>query len=260
MNTLTVNFPVPPAAVMPEPLQTIVFWVTVIGALVVLSYSLLMAKKHGSAVPVLMVVAAGAAIPLEAIVTFLGHVIHPPEEAMILMEAVDRTIPWHMLFIYVIGFGVMYLVLFSKSQSGPIPTSFVWKTWGVGVVFYILMEIYPVQAGLWVYYDDQPLWLWKGMAPLTWSFLNSTCELMGATLILLIVSKLKGWKQILLIPLAPIGSLMGHMGAGWPMYSVMNSSASTDFLILQASGVATIACAFAIVWIAATILGQPRPE
>lgn len=256
MNTLSVNFPVPPHTVMPEPLQTIFLWITGIAALGVFLYSFAIAKKYHSAIPVLMVIAAGAAIPLEAIVGFLGHVVHPPEGSIRMFAAVDRVIPWHMFCAYVAGFGVMYLVLFPKMLSGDASHKFVWTTCAVSVTLYILIEIYPVSAGLWVYYDHQPLWLWKGMAPLTWAFMNTACEITGAALMCLLLPYLKGWKQLLIIPLGPIGALMGHLGSGWPMYSIINSSAAQSNLLVQLSGVAAIACSLIIMWICVIIITQ----
>ena len=257
LNTLLVNFPVPPDAAMPEPLQTIVFWLTAILATAVAVYSLVMVKRHGSLIPALLVIGAAVAIVLEPIVGFLGHVIHPPVGSMEMFTAVDRVIPWHMGFAYIAAFGAMYLVLYSKMTTAAVPPNFVWLACAVSVVIYILLEIYPVSAGLWVYYDNQPLWLWRGMAPLTWSFLNTASEIMGIALVYLLLPVLVGWRQILVIFLAPMGALMGHLGSGWPMYSVMNSSAAQSDLLLQASGLLSVALALLTVWICGTILSRP---
>ncbi|MDB5968361.1 MAG: hypothetical protein JWQ90_811 [Hydrocarboniphaga sp.] len=105
---------------------------------------------------------------------------------------------------------------------------------------------------MWIYYDYQPLRIWNGTAPLTWNFLNSACMLMGASLMYVTLPSLKGWKQILIVPMGPMGALMGHAGAGFPMYNAMN----TDWphWIIQASGVATVALTLMIVWICTILL------
>lgn len=257
MNNLIVNFPVAPPMVMPEPLQTVFLWISGIGALLVLLYSIKMSRSYGSAVPLLMVIAAGAAIPLESLVGLLGHVVHPVSGSIKMYEAYTRVIPWHMFFAYVAGFGVMYLVLYPKMVKGNATPRFVWATCGVSVVLYILIEIYPVSAGLWVYYDDQPLWLWKGMAPLTWCFMNTACEITGAALMCLMLPYLKGWKQLLIIPLGPMGALMGHLGSGWPMYTVINSDAHSTNLAVQSSGLVTVGLAIFIMWICVVIIARP---
>ena len=259
LNTLEVNFPVPPPASMPEPLQTIFFWLTAVLALLVLGYSIWLAKKHESAVPVLLVLAAAAAIPLEPIVGFLGHVIHPADGSIKMFAAVDRVIPWHMGFAYTAAFGAIYLALYLKISSGKgVPSNYVWVTYAISVAAYIVIEIYPVSAGLWVYYDNQPLWLWRGMAPLPWSFLNSASEIMGITLVYMLLPYLRGWRQGLIILLGPMGALMAHLGSGWPMYSIMNSSAAQSFWLLQGSGLLSIALAIVTTWICVIILARPQ--
>ena len=253
MNNLVVNFPVAPPTVMPEPLQTIFLWITAVAAVAVLLFSCKMARSYHSAVPVLMVLAGGAAIPLESLVGLLGHVVHPVEGSIRMYEAYTRVIPWHMFFAYVAAFGAVYLILYPRMVNNDATPKFIWTICGVSVVLYILVEIYPVSAGLWVYYDDQPLWLWKGMAPLTWSFMNTACEITGAALMCLLLPYLTGWKQLLIIPLGPVGALMGHLGSGWPMYSIINSSAHSSDLLVQLSGIATVAMAIMVMWLSVVI-------
>ena len=257
-NMLLVNFPVPPDAVMPEPLQTIMFWLTATLAAVVFGYSLLLAKRLASVLPILLILGAGAAIVLEPIVAFLGHVIHPATGSIEMFTAVNRTIPWHMGFAYIAAFGTVYLVIFTRMIEGPVHKNYVWITYIVSVCAYILIEIYPVQAGLWVYYDDQPLWLWRGMAPLTWAFLNSASELLGVTLVYLLMPLLVGWRQVLVVVLCPMGALMAHLGSGWPMYSIMNSAASSSDVLLQASGLLSVGLAILTVCMCTLILSRPQ--
>ncbi len=257
-NTLLVNFPVPPDAAMPEPLQTIMFWLTGTLAAAVFCYSLVLARRHASVIPVFLVLGAAVAIVLEPIVGFLGHVVHPPTGSIEMFAAVNRVIPWHMGFAYIAAFGMVYLVIFARMVDGPVDKRFVWATYAVSVAAYILVEIYPVQAGLWVYYDDQPLWLWRGMAPLTWAFLNSASEILGVMLVYLMLPLLTGWRQILIVTLCPMGALMGHLGSGWPMYSVMNSSAASSALLLQASGLLSVALAIVVVWMSTEVLSRPH--
>jgi hypothetical protein len=254
MNTLQVNFPVTPDLAMPEPLQTIFFYITAVVAGAVFIYSLLMSKRAGSAIPTLMVIGAGCAIVLEPLVGLLGHVTHPAEGSIRLFETFTRVIPWHMFFAYVAAFGAVNLVMYPRIVGGNMNSKYVWISCAVSVVIYILLEIYPVQAGLWVYYDTQPLWLWQGMAPLTWSFMNTACEIFGAALVAIMYPYLKGPRQLLVVVLIPMGALMGHLGSGWPMYSIMNSSAHDNNLLLQASGVLTLCLALTVMQISRIML------
>lgn len=257
MYTLVVDFPVGPDAVMPEPIQTIMFWFMVLASLGVLAAGIRMAKNMKSAIPILLVLAAGASAPLENIIAFLGHLVHPPEGNMAMFKSVDRVFPWHMGLGYVAVFGTVFLVIYAKARNGGVPPGFVWATFAVSVIGYIFFEIIPVQTGLWAYYDHQPLWLWQGMAPLPWSFMNSAAEIMGIALICLMLPVLTGWRQILILVLGPTGSVMGHLGSGWPIYNIMNSTAAENFWILQLSGLLTISLTLMVVWVSATILSRP---
>lgn len=254
MNTLDVNFPVAPDVAMPELLQTIFFYATGIGALLVFLYSLIMSKRYGSAIPVLMVIGASFAIVLEPLVGFLGHVVHPVEGSIRMFEAYTRVIPWHMGFAYIAAFGAINLVMYSRIVAGTMTAGYVWGSCAVSISAYILIEMYPVQAGLWVYYDNQPLWLWKGMAPLPWSFMNTACEIFGPALVAAMFPYLKGPRQLLVVLLVPMAALMGHLGSGWPMYTVMNSSASQSDFLVQASGVLSIALALLVMQLSRVLL------
>lgn len=257
MNTMAVDFPVGPEAIMPEPMQTIMFWIMVVASLGVLAVSIRMAKNTKSVIPILLILAAGASAPLENIIAFLGHLVHPPLDSMAIYKSVDRVLPWHMGLGYVAVFGTVFLVIYAKARNGGVPPRFVWATFAISVTTYIIFEILPVQTGLWVYYDHQPLWLWRGMAPLPWSFMNSAAEVMGIALICLMLPVLTGWRQIFILVLGPMGAVMGHLGSGWPIYNIMNSSAAENFWVLQLSGVLTIGLTLMIVWISATILSRP---
>lgn len=256
VNTLEVNFPVAPAVAMPEPLQTIFFYVTAVGAAAVFIYSLFMSRRYGSAIPTLMVIGSAVAIVLEPLVGFLGHVVHPAEGSMRMFEAYTRVIPWHMGLAYIAAFGAINLVMFPRIAAGAITPRYVWTSCAVSVTAYILIEMYPVQAGLWVYYDNQPLWLWQGMAPLTWSFLNTACEILGPALVAVMFPYLKGPRQLLVVALIPMAALMGHLGAGWPMYTIMNSSAAQSSLLVQGSGIVTVGLALLVMQLARVLLSS----
>lgn len=247
------QFPVAPETVIPAQLQMVFLWLTIIAVAVITLAALRMSLRDRSAVPVLMVVGGFTAIVLEPIVTFLGHAVHPAAGQIMLFEAVQRAIPWHIALGYSAGFGLYYLLLYPKMRANTITPALLWKTTFVTALCYFLGEAYPVSNGLWIYYGHQPLRIWHGTAPLTWNFLNAACMLMGAALIHVTLPYLRGLKQLLVLVLAPVGALMGHMGAGWPMYTVMNLPNAPVWLV-EASGVATVALVFLIVWICSLLM------
>jgi hypothetical protein len=249
---IAVNFPVPPDVAIPEPLQTIFVWATACAAAVLIVVAIVMCRRYRSGVPLLLAAAGFAAILLEPIVTFLGHAVHPAPGQIMLFETVTRAIPWHIALGYTAGFGAYYLIFYAKVMSRTVSPAFMWKTTFITALCYFLGEAYPVSHGLWIYYADQPLRIWNATAPLTWNILNACCMLTSATLIFVALPHLKKLAKLLIVPLAPAGAFMGHMGAGFPMYNVMNSGA--PHWAIQLSGVASVAMALVIVWICTLVL------
>jgi hypothetical protein len=251
-NQIAVNFPVPPDAVMPEPLQFIFLVLTAVAAAVVLAWSFQLAFKYKSPVPVMMAVGGFVAIIMETVVTFLGHAIHPEPGQIQFFKAVNRAIPWHIALGYMAGFGIFYLYMYSKLQRGELGTGTIWKSAIISAVGYFVGEAYFVSNGLWVYYDYQPLHIWKGTAPLTWNWLNTACMFTGFTLMYYMSQYLKGVGSVILPALAASGAYVGHMGAGFPMYNAMN----TDWpvWVLELSGVASIAFAVLYIWLSGRVL------
>ncbi len=253
MNTLSVPWAVPPELTMPEPLQTIFFWASLVGAVAVLLWGVAMGIKRRTAVPALMVLGGFTAIIMETVVTFLGHAVHPPIGQIMLFETVSRAIPWHIALGYMAGFGIFYLCLYPAYVEGRLTRGRIWKTCLITAALYFIGEAYPVSHGLWTYYGYQPMRIWEATAPLTWNFLNACCMMTSATLIFILLPHLKSFVSQLSIPvLAPIGAYMGHMGAGFPLYNVMNSTLPT--WAMEISGALSILFALLLIGVCALVL------
>jgi hypothetical protein len=231
-------------AVMPAAAQEIVLWIAIVALGIFSVIAVLQSIKHRTALPVLFLVAGFVTILLETLVTHMGHAIHPEIGQINLFKAADRAIPWHIALIYSFYFGGVYMFMFSRIREGTFTREFVWKSFLFTCCLAYAIEIVPVHIGLWVYYDPQALWLWKGGMPLFWTFVNAGCIYMGLTLIKLFYPILKGWKQLLVIPLSAMGAQMGHFGAGFPFYNAANSAASP--MIVELSGLASVGLALLI--------------
>jgi hypothetical protein len=249
-------FAPPPDLAVPATLQNWFLGITIVLAAGVLAASAGVAMRRRSVAPVLMVLGGLAAIVMEPVVTYLGHAVHPEQGQIMMFKAVDRAIPWHIGLGYMGGFGLFYLALYGKYLDRTLTAATVWKTTLVTAACYFIGEAIPVSYGLWAYYDYQPLWLWKGTAPITWNVLNATCMLTSATLMLATLRHLKGIAQLLLVPLAAAGAYMGHLGAGFPMYIAINSTLPT--WAMELSGVASVALALLIVWLCTIVLVRER--
>lgn len=253
MNTLSVPWPVPPDAAMPEPLQTIFLWITIVGAAAVLLWGIAMSAKRGTAVPALLVLGGLTSILMETVVTFLGHAVHPPTGQIMMFEMVGRAIPWGIALGYMAGFGVFYLCLYPAFVAGELRGAKIWKVCVITAVSYFIGEAYFVSNGLWVYYDYQPMRIWNGTAPLTWNWLNTCSMMVSATVMFVALPYLRNpLSQSLLLLLAPAGAYMGHMGAGFPMYNAMNSTLPN--WAIEISGALSIFLALVIIWLCVVVL------
>jgi hypothetical protein len=258
-NTLSVPWPIPPEVAMPEPLQTIFLWLTIVAAVAILVIAGFMSVKRRSAVPVLMALGGFTSIIMESVVTFLGHAVHPPSGQIMLFEAASRAIPWHIALGYMAGFGLFYLTLYPAFVEGRLRSAQIWKTCLITAALYFVGEAYPVSHGLWVYYDYQPMQIWHGTAPLTWNFLNACCMMVSATVIFVALPYLKNLlSQLSILLLAPVGAYMGHMGAGFPMYNAMNSTLPT--WAIEISGALSIVLALVLIWLCDVVLQSAQNQ
>jgi hypothetical protein len=238
-------------AVMPAATQHAVLWI----AAVVLAGFVIIACIKGwrekSALPLLYLVAGFCTILMEPMVTHMGHALHPLIGQITLFKTADRAIPWHAALIYSFYFGGVYLFLMPKLVHPNVTSSFIWKSYFVVCGLAYLLEVIPVQLGLWVYYDKQALWFWKGGMPLWWVFVNAACIFWPMALMKMMRSHLKGLGQLLVIPLSVMGANMAHFGAAVPFYNATNSTAS-DWLV-ELSGLISVAMALLIVYICTRI-------
>jgi len=250
------TIPVAPVLAMPEPLQTIFFWVSLAAAIGMLIYAIFVARRVGSFIPVFLVIGAFCSIPLETIAGYLGHVVHPAEGSIALFSAVDRTIPWHIAFGYTAGFSAVYLVIYQKALAGTLYQSTVFKTAAITALLYFVGETAGVATGLWVYFEPQPLWILKFTEPPIWGMLNASSEIFGAALVVFLLPHLQGMRQALVVLICPMATLMAHFGAGFPWHNAINSSASP--MLMNAATLLSMALALLVWWVASILATAPN--
>lgn len=242
--TNTADFTVAPVnTVMPQFAQTMALWVGIVLFLVYLVIGLRMSRKYGTLLPFVLVIAGFCTIIMEPIVILLGHCYHPEIGQWTMFKSNQRAIPWHVPFRYAVYYGAVYLAVFPKIVANSFTKGYVWKLFGIGMFLGYLFEIPMVSSGLWVYYDNQALWLWKATVPLGWMPLNILAVIMPITIIKYFYPILsKGWNQLLPIAICPATAVGTHVGVGFPFYSITNSSASQWLIDLSGIVTAAIAC------------------
>ncbi|HKY90766.1 MAG TPA: hypothetical protein VJM11_06985 [Nevskiaceae bacterium] len=247
------NYPQAPFdAVMPAGPQEIVLGIAAVALAGFVLLALAMCVKHRTALPLLFLVAGFCTVLLEPMVTHVGHAIHPEIGQIQLFKTHDRAIPWHIATIYAFYFGGVFMFMFSRIREGRFTRDFVWKSYFFTCALAYLIEIVPVHVGLWVYYEPQALWVWKGGMPLFWTFVNAGCIYMALTLIKLFYPVLRGWKEILVVPIAGMGAIMGHFGAGYLYYNAANSAAPQ--WLVEAAGLGSVGLALTITWFCSRLL------
>ena len=253
MNAREFDFSMPPyEAVMPAAAQETMTWIAIAMVSILVVSAVRMASQYKSALPLLLLAAAGLNIINEPLVCYLGHALHPEIGQNTAFKAFDRAIPWHLVLIYGAGTGSLYLSMYKYITTNSFTRVFLWKTWLAVCVIGYLFEIIPVQAGLWIYYDNQAWYFWKGGMPALWPFLNATCMILPLTLIKYFYPILKGYKQLLVLALSPTGAIMGSIASGWPFFAATNADVSQ--LTVELAGTVTFVLSLIIVWACINVL------
>ncbi len=242
------------ALVMPALPQTIALGVGGLAVGVLLIIACRQWRRYRSLVPVLLLPAAACTVALEPIVGVLGHGFHPVIGQVALFTTLGRTIPLHIGLIYTFYYGSMYMLLYPTLRTGVVTRAFVWKLFWITAVGAFVFEIVPLQAGLWVYYEPQALWLWRGGMPIFWVVANAVSLIVPLTLIKAFLPVCTGWRQGLVIPLSPMGAIMGHVGSGFPFYIAANSGGPQ--WLVEAGGLVSFALALLVVGACARVLSH----
>jgi hypothetical protein len=240
--------------VMPALPQTIALSVGAIAVAALLVIAIFHCRRYRSIVPVLLLPAGFCTVALEPIVGLLGHGFHPVIGQIRLFTTLGRTIPLHIGLVYTFYYGSMYILLYPMLRVGVMTPALAWKLFWATVVGAFVFEVIPLRAGLWVYYDPQALWVWRGGMPLFWVVANAVSVMVPLTLIKVFLPACHGWKQALVVPLSPMGAIMGHVGTGFPFYIAANAGVSQ--WLVDSSGAASIGLALLVMRVCAHLLSQ----
>lgn len=242
------------ALVMPALPQTIALCFGFIAVAALLVIACRQWRRYASFVPVLLLIGAACTVALEPIVGVLGHGFHPVIGQVPLFSTLGRAIPLHIGLVYTFYYGSMYILLFPTLRAGVVSRAFTWKLFWATAVGAFVFEVVPLQAGLWVYYEPQALWLWRGGMPVFWVVANAVSLIVPLTLIKAYLPVCTGWRQWLIVPLSPMGAIMGHVGSGFPFYIAANSGGPQ--WLVELGGVASFALAVLVVSTCASVMAS----
>lgn len=239
----------PPATTMNPIGQTIAIWTMVVLIAVFLVYAIIMGRKLKSWLPVLFLVVGGLGAFMEPAVEVLGHCVEAVAGQITAFTWLGRPMPLHIALLFVIYFGAPWLIMYPKFLAGKITKSSLWKVYGVTLIIFWVPEILPMSFGMWEYYAPNALHFGHllpfATTPLWFPFYASAMVYFGFTVICVFHDMFKGWRQLLMVPIATIAIYGAMFGFGFPVYIAINMD--IPGWLQQAAGLLNIGlCLFVI--------------
>ena len=221
------DLPAPaPGLVFPQAPQ--LYATSIMGALVgvIVLVLLVEAVRRRSLLPLLLLAGGAVCYLCEPIVDVLGLCWHPRPNQWVALHTFGPVPLWG-LGIYIIFFGAMPYGLLRLAERG-IPARAFWIGVAAFFVVDLLCELPLIRLGLYTYYGNPPF-LFCGL-PLYWLFINTPGPLITVALLLRARPYFAGWR-LGLLPLLPMTTdVIGSTGAGWPIFSALNTPGASEAL------------------------------
>jgi hypothetical protein len=202
------------------------------------------ARRHATAVPLLLLAGGGFAALIEPIVDRNALVWFPAEGQWSVYTAYGVPQPLWLVMAYFWFFGGQALVVWALMRSGWAGRRVWWMFAGIVGVDVILEH-----AGLWTdlffYFGPQPFDL-TGF-PLWAGAVNASIPIVMATVVMLVESRLPGRRLLLVVPLFPAVQAAVNAWTQWPLWDTLNSE--TTSAVVWAGGAATIGFAVLAVYL-----------
>jgi len=140
---------------------------------------------------------------------------------------------------YMLFFGLEVYFIFTLLNRGITRKDLVLLFIACGITDAI-MEHPGVMMGVYEYYHNdgpQPFDFGTGF-PFYWSIVNSAGFMAGGVMCHYVYPKIKGqgWKELLILPLPPIGMMVGYSFTAWPVFLAINADLSWQMQWLIGGG------------------------
>jgi hypothetical protein len=246
------------AYVMPQAIQDYVLYIFGGGTVLLVMYALYVSFKKSSALPFLFLFGGLFSIMLEPLADVMGNVIHAPVGQIFAFQAEGHPVPWHVVLGYVWYYGLLNICLFDKFRAGTMTPLLWWKATFWAFVSVTLVEQVPILFGVWVYYGEHPFHI--GVMPLAMISANFASVIVSGLVVYRVMPILKGWRQLLVLPLVPATVIGSHTGASIPSYIALGqNTAEIPFWILQAGSLLTFGFSIMLVWVTINIVHNRFP-
>jgi fumarate reductase subunit D len=220
-----------------------------LGALV---YALYHWSRSGKPVFLMLFIAGGCMMAMEAAVDTVGACWFPRRHSWVVFTAYGRPIPLWLCLAYFFYFGILGGVFWTVMRRGIGPRG-VWALFAAGIAGDAIFEITLLHFHTYIYYGGQPLRILR--FPFWWAPVNSLIVVVVAGAVARFERQLSGRRALLIVPLAVSVSAAVNAVAGWPSWLVINSR--MPWAPRQLGGLATYAVAAAVVSLVARALSPP---
>jgi hypothetical protein len=199
-------------------------------------------RRRGPILPLLFVGIAVSAIVVEPVYDNTLLYWYPPENALGLFNAYDRTVPLFTVIGYAWFFGGTSYILWRLFQRG-VRRRQIWGLFGIVVVIDALATATAGWLGISGFYGDQPF-MFAGIN-VWFAFADATGSIVGAVILHLLVPRLQGWKWLwlLVIPTISYGAVLG--GVTSPVVLGLQSDWTTLGRWLGGAGTIALCCVVA---------------
>jgi hypothetical protein len=220
--------PPPINAVTPQPEHAIVTVVT--GAIVagLLIYSLVMWKRRGTPLYLVMLGAGLVCVINEVPLSYAGHFYYPRPDAWEAFEAYERVIPFWWVFAYTIYVGGLSIGMSEWLRRG-ITRQRVWIGVGTVCLLNAILEVTVLRTENYFYYGEQPLRI--DNFPAIWMAMNVVAVLGSCVIVHAFGSYLTGPRMLLLLAAIPLAQIAGDW-FGTPHFVALNSGGPHWVLVL----------------------------
>ena len=155
---------------------------------------------------------------------------------------------------YFFYFGIATAAIW-KALGGGVSRRQIWLVFCAAMLGDLIFETVLLTMNPYVYYGYQPLLL--GKFPLWWMAVNAAIPLVLAALIHQFDNYFRGWRTLLVIPLALTTSAAVNAAVGWPSWLVINTD--VGWALTQLGGLATFAAACVVVKLIAAVVSPAAP-
>lgn len=220
-------------------------------ALGAFAFALIKAKRDRDWLPVFLFLASLAMSTIEPYVDAQGLCWYPEIGTIPGYRNVGRTIPLYIIFVFCFYVAPAMIIVIDRCKNR-ITAGWLLKFYLLTVVLAALFEPIPLHYGLWSYYGHQPF-VFLGF-PVWFAFVNTACVLLTGVALYKVLPYLRGWKRILVVPLAPVFGIGAWSACGFFVSTTLNRFHGE--LITSIGAVATMLTCVGAIWLAGTMAAE----